>query len=109
MSKYKDSTIFKSIIITLVITLIVPSFVKLAHAFENHKHNTCVKTQKTHFHEFNLDCEFYKFKTSPQIAVSFDFVEDLETETLISPILSQYQFISDYQKLSFSLRGPPVV
>ena len=32
MSNYKESTVFKSLIITLVITLLVPSFVKLAHA-----------------------------------------------------------------------------
>lgn len=109
MNQYKESMFFKSVIITLVMTLLVPSFVKLAHALEDHKHNTCVKAQKTHFHEYNLDCEFYKFKTSPQIAVSFDYPEELNIESIFTPIISQYQFISDYQRLSFCLRGPPVV
>ena len=73
MFNYKESLLFKSLIITLVIVLLVPSFVKLAHTFEDHKHDICVKPQKTHFHEYKLDCEFYKFQTSPQIAISFDF------------------------------------
>jgi hypothetical protein len=109
MNKYKESIVFKSLIITLVITLLVPSFVKLAHAFENHKHEICVTPQKTHFHKFDLDCEFYKFKTSPQIAITFEYSENLNVEKIALPIVSQYQFISDYQRLSFSLRGPPTV
>jgi hypothetical protein len=109
MSRHKESLVFKSIIITLVITLLVPSFVKLAHAFENHEHEICVTPQKEHFHEYDLDCEFYKFKTNPQVAISFDYTESIDIETNTAPIVSQYQFISDYQRLSFSLRGPPTV
>ena len=109
MSKYKESIIFKSLIITLVITLLVPSFVKLAHAFENHKHEICITPQKSHFHEYDIDCEFYKFKTNPQIAITFDYKESLDVKKIATPIISQYQFISDYQRLSFSLRGPPIV
>ena len=109
MSKYKESITFKSLIITLVITLLVPSFVKLAHAFEDHKHEICITSQKEHFHEFNVDCEFYKFKTSPQINISFEYPVKLDIQTVVTPIVSQYEFISDYQKLSFSLRGPPAV
>jgi len=109
MNKYKKSIIFKSLIFTLVITLLVPSFVKLAHAFENHKHEICIKAQKEHLHKFDVDCEFYKFKTSPQIAITFDYNETLDVKKIVTPIISQYQFISDYQRLSFSLRGPPAV
>lgn len=109
MSKYKENMVFKSLIITIVITLLVPSFVKLAHAFENHKHEICITPQKEHFHEYDIDCEFYKFKTNPQIAVVFDYPEDLLIKKISVPIISQYQFISDYQRLSFSLRGPPTV
>lgn len=109
MSKFNESIIFKSIILTLVITLLVPSFVELAHAFEDHKHEICITPQKSHFHEYDIDCEFYKFKTSPQIAVSFNYSENLEIETITAQIISQYQFISDYQRLPFSLRGPPTV
>jgi len=109
MSKYKKSIIFKSLIVTLVITLLVPSFVKLAHAFENHEHEICITPQKEHFHEYDIDCEFYKFKTNPQVAISFDYAESIDIKTNTSPVVSQYQFISDYQRLSFSLRGPPIV
>lgn len=109
MSKYKNSTFFKSLIITLVITLLVPSFVKLAHAFENHKHEICEVPQKEHIHELDIDCEFYKFKISPQIAIAIDYDQSLEIFDLNTIIDSQYQFIIDFQRLSFSLRGPPIV
>ena len=109
MSKYKHSMLFKGLIITLVMALIVPSFVKFAHAFENHKHEICTKPQKTHFHEFDLDCEFYKFKISPQIAITFNYNQNLDILEVTKTIISQYQFVSDYQRLSFSLRGPPTV
>jgi len=109
MNKYKESIIFKSLIITLVMTLLVPSFVKLAHAFENHKHEICVKPQKSHFHEYNLDCEFYKFKMSPQTAILVDCYKSSNIKKIGASIISQYQFISNYQQLSFSLRGPPIV
>lgn len=109
MNKYKEGLVFKSLIITLVITLLVPSFVKLAHAFENHEHEICLKAQKEHFHKIDIDCEFYKFKTSPQIAVSFDYQETPVIKKITTPIISQYLFISDYQRLSFNLRGPPTV
>lgn len=99
--------LFKGLIITLVMALIVPSFVKFAHAFENHKHEICVKPQKTHFHEFDLDCEFYKFKLNKQ---HFDLSE--YTELVIElPSLSinsaLYSFINYHKQLSFSLRAPP--
>lgn len=103
MNNCKEHIIFKSVIITLVMALLVPSFVKLAHAFEKHEHEICVKPQKTHFHKFDLDCEFYKFKTSPQIAIAISNSDDLNINNSFSPILSQYHFINDYQRLSLTL------
>lgn len=107
MSQIKEHIIFKAITLTLVFVLIVPSFVKLAHAFENHKHEVCEVPQKLHFHDFELDCEFYKFKLNTQ----FYFTDALSVseyqEQPVQHIFSQYHFLSDYQKLPFSLRGPP--
>lgn len=109
MNKYKESIILKSLIITLVITLLVPSFVKLAHAFKNHKHEICVTPQKSHFHENDLDCEFYKFKLNKQYFSLSKYSELVIYSPCLSKINTLYSFIDYYNKLSFSLRAPPVL
>jgi hypothetical protein len=94
-------------IVLLVIALITPSFVKFSHVFEEHVHEDCNNPQKIHFHEFDLDCEFYKFKLNKKLILvsnEFQFLNVIENHR---PNSSQYQFLSDYQFLHFSLRGPP--
>lgn len=98
---------YKAFIIVLIIALLVPSFVKFAHIFENHKHEVCENPQKSHYHEFDVDCEFYKFKLNPQTTTIFDDFVTLDIEENYKLITSLYHFINDYQRLSFSLRGPP--
>lgn len=107
MNQLKEHIVYRIVTLFLVFTLIVPSFVKLAHAFEDHKHEVCETPQKLHFHDFEIDCEFYKFKLNPQVTYSFDFTISLNNENLTDEITSQYYFVSDFQKLPFALRGPP--
>ena len=107
MKQTKTHIGYKSFIIVLVIALLVPSFVKFSHIFEDHKHEVCKTPQKSHYHEFDVDCEFYKFKLNPQVTTTFDNFVVLKLEENFKSIASQYHFISDYQHLSFSLRGPP--
>ena len=107
MKETKAHIIYKSAVIALVVTLLLPSLVKFTHIFEDHKHEVCETPQKSHFHEFDIDCEFYKFKLNPQIYVITDVQYFTDTQANFKLIISQYQFISDYQRLSFSLRGPP--
>ncbi len=107
MNQFKEHIIFKIIALTLVLTILVPSAVKMAHAFENHKHEVCEVPQKLHFHEFELDCEFYKFKLNQQFSFTNSVTVFYDSFEISDKIISQYHFISDYQKLSFALRGPP--
>ncbi len=107
MSNIKEHIIFKGAIIILIIALLVPSFVKLAHAFEDHEHEVCVSPHTEHFHEYNLECEFFKFKVNPQIAIVNQSFKALDIQERFTVIISQYQSIGDYQRLPFSLRGPP--
>jgi len=107
MNKYKESIIFKSVIITLVMTLLVPSFVKLAHAFVNHKHEICETPQKRHYHELDLDCEFYKFKLS----TAFNFQPTEFNFTVSTQIVQEDNFYKSFFNnlhiAQTSLRGPP--
>lgn len=107
MDFFRTHIISKISIVVLTIALLTPSLVKFSHIFENHVHKVCENPQKSHFHEFDLDCEFYKFKLNTQFGFSaneFQFLNIIENH---QPIISQYQFLSDYQRLHFSLRGPP--
>ncbi|GGH41684.1 hypothetical protein IA57_11555 [Mangrovimonas yunxiaonensis] len=103
----KKNTGFKLTTLLLVVTLLLPTAHKLAHAFSGHKHEVCTSQGEDHIHSHEVECEFYKFK------INTDFTAITHTYTLIksnadfTPIISQYAFISDYQKLPFSLRGPP--
>jgi hypothetical protein len=100
---------FKLVTLILVIALLLPSLVKLHHAFQDHKHEVCINNIVEHFHELDLECEFYKFKLNTQFSVSFPSVEFVDSINNFKEIISQYHFISTYQKLHLNLRGPPVL
>lgn len=107
MQKLKAHIGFKISLAILIAALLVPSFVKLAHAFETHKHEVCKTPQKSHYHELDLDCEFYKFKLSH----TFNF----EPETYSFGVVHQIAHVENYYKSFYknsehqntSLRGPP--
>lgn len=107
MHQIKQHITLKLLAITLVLAVLLPAVIKFNHIFEDHKHEVCDQPQDTHFHNIDLDCEFYKFHlntlyTSSVTAITFDITN--ENYTILS---SQYQFVSDFQKLPFPLRGPP--
>ncbi len=107
MQNIKEHIIFKTLTIVLVISLITPTLVKFAHVFENHKHEVCLSKQQAHLHTLDLECEFYKFKVNNTFTfkvVNFNLLSIVNNHKVYS---SQYQFISEYQRLSFALRGPP--
>jgi len=107
MIKLKEHIGFKISLIVLIIALLVPSFVKLAHAFDVHKHEICKTPQKSHYHELNLECEFYKFKLS----TAFNFLpEDYSLSTVYqtTQLTNFYKsFYSNLQIEQTTLRGPP--
>jgi hypothetical protein len=107
VSTFKEHIIYKFSIVVLAIALLTPSFVKLSHVFEDHVHEVCDNPQKIHFHEVDLDCEFYKFKLNKKFIFAFNGFQFLNVVENHKPNSSQYQFLSDYQFLQFSLRGPP--
>ena len=108
MRRIQEHIIFKLLTITLIVTLLTPSIVKIAHVFENHKHDVCTDNlNQTHLHTLDIDCEFYKFKLNTKYhPVLNDY--RIVTEANYSKINNTlYTFLNNYQQLSFSLRGPP--
>ncbi|MGB5553715.1 MAG: hypothetical protein WBM83_03575 [Flavobacteriaceae bacterium] len=91
----------------LVLCIIGPSVQKLFHSLNVDHSQQCTNKTDVHVHKAELDCDFDKFKLSPQPLPVF-----VNTFLLI-PVLakekteSHYFFLSKYQQLHFALRGPP--
>ena len=108
MTRLKDHIIFKSLIIVLSITLILPSFVKLSHSFAEHEHIVCSTPQDTHFHSYDLDCAFYKFKISTQYTLDFEAFVLITSEFPTDSVLGNFNFLSYSKSILSTLRGPPM-
>jgi len=107
MTKLKEHIGYKISLIVLIIALLVPSFVKLAHTFEVHKHEICKTPQKSHYHELDLECEFYKFKLSTAfnfLPENYRFLTVHQTTQITNFYKSLY---SNLQREQITLRGPP--
>jgi hypothetical protein len=99
---------YKSMILLLAITLLLPSTVKFAHAFADHKHEVCKFPQSTHYHEYELDCEFYKFKINPQISFDSEVLNDITSQALVEQPVAYYSSVKKSHVAAFRLRGPPI-
>ena len=93
----------------LVLCLILPIGVKITHLFQDHDHDVCVVQNQTHFHEVDLDCEFYKFKINHNSLFEFFNFELKPITEVETSIITYYSFIKSHKQLSSSLRGPPVL
>ena len=93
----------------LVLAVLLPSVVKLTHAFTHHTHEVCEfdNESTTHFHESDIDCDFYKFKlTENQFFIVFKYEKSLKTLQLTQK-QEHYISFNNYQQLTRFLRGPP--
>ena len=107
MNNIKEHIAFKAITFFLAILLLVPSAVKFTHIFSHHKHDICKGEKATHLHEINTDCDYYKFKLINSYTLTFYHVELFSPKEKLLKIDSQYQFLSEFQRLQTALRGPP--
>jgi len=105
----KEHKFFKILSFVLAWSILIPTAVKFTHAFNHYKHEVCLGEKTSHLHKLDLDCKFYDFKLTKNYLLghfSFDVYEAKKT-----PLkkVSPYIFLSNYQKLHFSRRGPPVL
>ncbi|MDG1728693.1 MAG: hypothetical protein P8K68_06835 [Algibacter sp.] len=109
MKPIKEHIVFRLLTALLVITLLVPTAVKLAHVFEHHNHKVCLGEDITHIHEVDLDCEFQKFSRTHHFQLSEEFYELFQIPSPTRTYHLTYKFLNNHRPLSFSLRGPPVL
>ena len=87
----------------------VPTGVKYSHVFNHHLHEVCKGEPETHLHNADLDCSFYKFKLSSPFTIPALQFELVMPEINTLQIEAPYAFLSEFQQLHFSLRGPPQI
>lgn len=107
MQNAKKHIAFKIVTLMLALAFLIPTAYKFTHIFAHHKHDICKGEKSTHLHEINKDCNFYKFKLSNQYTFTFFNVELISFEEDTVQIVSQYHFLSKFQRLQTTLRGPP--
>jgi len=103
----KSHIISKIVAIVLVFAITAPTLIKFSHGLQDHEHEVCFGKSASHLHKLDIDCDFYKFKLNTQYVHNLKAIEVIKIENITPKILSQYIYISDYQQLHFSLRGPP--
>lgn len=109
MSFSKEHIVFKVLTFLLVLALLIPSTVKLIHVFEHHEHEVCIGGDTTHIHIVDFDCEFQKFQLNNNFTLSNITFEVFQLNENSNVVESFYNFLSKYQRLHFSLRGPPAL
>ncbi|GGW25860.1 hypothetical protein GCM10007383_08440 [Arenibacter certesii] len=93
----------------MVVLFALPGSIKAKHAMLEHHTFVCKEKGKLHVHEVELECEFHKYNISHFIFPEFKGLDNPIWKTKAMKIADYYQFLSKYQKLHFSLRGPPSV
>lgn len=88
--------------------LLMPSALSFSHIFSGHGHELCFNYADEHFHASSIDCELHSFHKNPALATSFINFEPFAEKRVKKQFFDFYQFLSDYQRLPFELRGPPI-
>ena len=90
-----------------MVIFLLPLAINSAHDLLNHKHTVCSSKVVKHVHEKDFDCNLNLLKQStPYLALSS---YTIQTQAIVKTNNSTpYNFLQNYQQLSFSLRGPPV-
>ena len=93
--------------IFMVTIISLPSIIKIKHALTEHQSFVCKEKGKLHIHEVELDCKFDNFSITTQIFPENQEINIPTLEGKTDKIENFYDFLSKYQKLHFSRRGPP--
>jgi hypothetical protein len=91
----------------LISAIIIPDILKLSHTFFDHDHLVCNEHTKTHFHQVDTECKVVNYKHNHQIEFKPLEFSLVVIQKQIKQKFNYYSFLSEYQSLHFSLRGPP--
>ena len=97
----------KFIIYSFTAALLFPPAVSAVHIFIHQEQPICKNYAEVHFHKKPVDCPLCKLHPNHLLSFHIFNYNVYRTFTIEKKFLNPYQFLSDYQKLSFELRGPP--
>lgn len=103
----KHIIVFLSLV--LFTGILTPSILHFTHFTVGHSHVSCDEHSQTHFHQYDFHCKLYDFHHAPQILYTPPVYTFVILEPAKKQIFSDYFFLSNQQKLYFSLRAPPMV
>ena len=111
MLQYLHRLILKGLASILVIAVLLPTLVKVGHLFDHHEHKVCESsvTSETHFHELDVDCEFYKFKITDSFFFKPKHLESQVHNYKAKLEDSYYLYFLPHQHIISYLRGPPAL
>lgn len=95
-------------ILGLAFILLLPSILNYNHPFAHNFNFACDDHSSVHLHQDSIDCTLCDFHPSPIITFQFSNFELIEYSETNQKNFNPYEFLSDFQKLSFCLRGPPI-
>lgn len=98
----------KYALLGLTIALLFPNIYVNSHVFSHEFKFGCNDHSTTHLHQSVLDCSICKFHPAPIVGLALAEFELLQNTEIHLGFSDSYLFLSDYQKLSFQLRGPPI-
>jgi hypothetical protein len=91
------------------LVLLFPSAISLSHVFAHEEHEVCDNFSNYHFHEKSLDCDLCHLQSGSFLVYIPGNCNFYFPPTPNKLFFDHYQFLSDFKKLSFELRGPPVL
>ncbi|WP_242084757.1 hypothetical protein [Aestuariivivens sediminis] len=109
MGPLKEHMAFRIFTLLVIAALLTPTVVKFTHTFYHHTHKVCTGEKSTHLHKIDLDCELLKCHLHKNFTLSSFTITLFSEDPLQSITEAYYFFLSDYQRLHFSLRGPPQI
>lgn len=91
----------------LCMALLFPLAFEAMHVTNEHEHVTCNDFNTTHFHEKDISCQLLKVKPTNEVVLHTTVNNTLDQPLIITHNFNYYLFVSEFQQLHFSLRGPP--
>jgi menaquinone-dependent protoporphyrinogen IX oxidase len=91
-----------------LLIFLLPIAILSIHALGDHKHTVCISKVENHVHEKDVDCNLHLLKQNDSFLPKN--IDQLVIDTNIyTPSNLHYNFLKNHYKLSFSVRGPPVL
>ena len=110
-TKTTYSVFTRTLSLFLVLCLLAPLGIKLVHSYNHKNHLICNEDGKVnkHFHETDLNCEFYKFQVNKNLYIDLRVDELVENIILTKDFINFYISFKQLQQLTRFQRGPPQV